>query len=569
MESIGKGTWRTVYRVLTILLDVVIIILSVIALISLGLKPGERIINEVNGSIHNQLVPLSGITSDIQAKVSSIYRSNLLSIPLQLDQINQAISSSARQIADTINSFLALNGSGTFIYTNSPEFANGFNRAMFPTLNQSLNMLTPGNLIEFTNFIPTPTTKSGCIRIPSFSMSSSHWCYTHNIIASGCQDHSTSSEYISMGVVEVTDQAYPNFRTTLSITLADNLNRKSCSIAATGFGCDILCSVVTETENDDYQSPEPTQMIYGRLFFNGTYSEMSLNVNQMFADWVANYPAVGSGVELADFVIFPLYGGVKITSTLGASLSQYYYIPKVPTVNCSETDAQQIEKAKASYSPPKVAPNIWAQAVVRCNKSVNLANSCEILTFNTSTMMMGAEGRLLMIGKNVYFYQRSSSYWPVGIIYKLDLQELTTFSSNQLLSTIPIPFEKFPRPASTAGVCSKPNVCPAVCQTGVYQDLWVLYDLGKLENTTAVGLYLNSAVGRMNPFIGIANTLSWYNTTRLFAQGTPASYSTTTCFKNTKIDTAYCLSILELSDSLLGSWRITPLLYNITLSIMS
>ncbi|UNW59219.1 hemagglutinin-neuraminidase [Avian metaavulavirus 22] len=561
----AKNTWRTVYRVVTILLDIVIIVLAIISLVSLGLKPGEKILTGVNDSVHAELGMMRPALLDIDSKVSTIYRYNLINLPLQLDDIQTAIVSSSRQLADTINSFLAINGSSAVLYTTSPEFSNGFNKELYPNFNQTRDSISIGQLVEFTNFIPTPTTKPGCIRIPTFAAGQSHWCYSHNIIASGCQDHSTSSQYIAMGVIIINQQQSPDFRTTTSITLSDNKNRKSCSVGVSEYGCDLLCSVVTETENDDYKSEPPTDMIYGRLFLNGTYSEVDLPVSTLFSEWVANYPGVGSGVVYRRKMYFPIYGGIKISSNLGNYLSHFYYIPQVPTVNCTDSDEIQITNAKASYSPPKVAPNLWGQALLACNISVNLPSSCRLLVFNTSSMMMGAEGRIYNINEQYYFYQRSSSYWPVGLIYRLEMTSLDSMTDSGIINTTPIPFEKFPRPASQAGVCSIPSVCPRVCQTGVYQDIWVLSQPSVEMNTTAIGIYLNSAVGRTNPKIGVANTLSWIDAVQLFQPTTPASYSTTTCFKNTARDISYCLSILELSDSLLGSWRIAPLLYNLTL----
>ncbi|KAA5711538.1 hypothetical protein F3G29_29310, partial [Klebsiella pneumoniae] len=90
--------------------------------------------------------------------------------------------------------------------------------------------------------------------IPSFSLTKTHWCYTHNVILNGCQDHVSSNQFVSMGIIEPTSAGFPSFRTLKTLYLSDGVNRKSCSISTIPGGCMMYCFVSTQPERDDYFS---------------------------------------------------------------------------------------------------------------------------------------------------------------------------------------------------------------------------------------------------------------------------------------------------------------------------
>nr|ADO64214.2 hemagglutinin-neuraminidase [Avian metaavulavirus 2] len=556
-----RGTWRLLFRISTLAITTVCLAINIATIAKLdnidisGIQTwntmeSDRIIGSLTSTLK---VPIN--------QVNDMFRIVALDLPLQMSTLQKEIASQVGFLAESINNVLSKNGSAGLVLVNDPEYAGGIGVSLFHGDSASSLEFESPSLIEHPSFIPGPTTAKGCIRIPTFHMSTSHWCYSHNIIANGCQDASHSSMYISLGVLKATRTGSPSFLTTASQLVDDQLNRKSCSIISTTYGCDILCSLVVENEDADYRSDPPTDMILGRLFFNGTYSERKLNASGIFQQFSANYPAVGSGLVLGDEILFPVYGGVKQNTWLFNQLKDHGYFAHNDVYRCDKNNTHQT--ILNSYRPPKISGRLWAQVVLICPLGLFINTDCRIKVFNTSSVMMGAEARLIQVGSDVYLYQRSSSWWVVGLTYKLDFQELSTKEGVVLNKIVPIAHAKFPRPSFSKDACARPNICPAVCVSGVYQDIWPISTATNLSQIVWVGQYLEAFYARKDPWIGIATQYNWKRNVRFFNSNTVGGYSTTTCFRNTKRNKAFCIIISEYADGVFGSYRIVPQLIEI------
>nr|ADO64222.2 hemagglutinin-neuraminidase [Avian metaavulavirus 2] len=567
LADLGSGsrrTWRLLFRILTLSITVVCLALNIATIARLNSIdiPGVR---RWTTTESNRVV--ESLTSTLKVpinQVNDMFRIVALDLPLQMTTLQKEIASQVGFLAESINSVLSKNGSAGLVLVNDPEYAGGIGVSLLQGDSASDLRFESPSLIEHPSFIPGPTTAKGCIRIPTFHMSSSHWCYSHNIIASGCQDAAHSSMYISLGVLKATQNGSPSFLTTASQLVDDKQTRKSCSIISTTYGCDILCSLVVETENADYKSDAPTDMVLGRLFFNGTYLERQIDVKQIFQSFSANYPAVGSGLVLGDDIAFPVYGGIKQDTGLFNQLKDHGYFAHNDVYKCNQSNIQQA--ILNSYRPPKISGRLWAQVVLVCPLGLFLNVDCRIKVFNTSTVMMGAEARLMQIGAEVYLYQRSSSWWVVGLTYKLDFAELVAKSGTIINKVTPIAHSKFPRPSFSKGSCARPNICPATCVSGVYQDLWPISTATNLSQIVWVGQYLEAYYARKDPWIGIATQYEWKKNVQLFNVNTEGGYSTTTCFRNTRRDKAFCIIISEYADGVFGSYRIVPQLIEVKTS---
>nr|WDW19538.1 hemagglutinin-neuraminidase [Avian paramyxovirus 14] len=559
-----KSTWRLVFRALTLILNIAILSVTIASIIITSkITLGEVTVLK-NDGVEEVITPLMATLSDSIQQERMIYKEVAISIPLVLDKIQTDVGTSVAQITDALRQIQGVNGTQAFALSNAPEYSGGIEVPLFQIdsfVNKSMSI---SGLLEHASFIPSPTTLHGCTRIPSFHLGPRHWCYTHNIIGSGCRDEGFSSMYISMGAITVNRDGNPLFITTASTILVDDNNRKSCSIIASSYGCDVLCSIVTEREDADYANPQPTKMVHGRFLYNGSYVEQALP-NSLFQNkWVAQYPGVGAGVTTHGKVLFPIYGGIKKNTQLFNELSKYGYFAHNRDLECRNMTEEQIRDIKAAYLPSKTSGNLFAQGIVHCN--ISKLGDCNIVVLNTSTTMMGAEGRLQMMGEYVYYYQRSSSWWPVGIVYKKSLADLLNGINMEVLSFEPIPLSKFPRPTWTAGLCQKPSICPDVCVTGVYTDLFSVAIGSTTDKDTYFGVYLDGVTERRDPWVAAADQYVWKNRVRLFKSTTEAAYTTSTCFKNTVSNRVFCVSIVELREHLLGDWRIVPLLFQIGVS---
>nr|AQQ11610.1 HN [Metaavulavirus falklandense] len=557
----SKRTWRGVFRVTTIIMVVTCVVLSAIILSKVAHPQGFDTNELSNGIVDRVSDKITEALTVPNNQIGEIFKIVALDLPVLVSSSQQAIAGQIGMLAESINSILSQNGSASTILSSSPEYAGGIGVPLFSNKLTNGTVIKPITLIEHPSFIPGPTTIGGCTRIPTFHMASSHWCYSHNIIEKGCKDSGISSMYISLGVLQVLKKGTPVFLVTASAVLSDDRNRKSCSIISSRFGCEILCSLVTEAESDDYKSDTPTGMVHGRLYFNGTYREELVDTETIFRDFSANYPGVGSGEIVEGHIHFPIYGGVKQNTGLYNSLTPYWLDAKNKYDYCKLPYTNKT--IQNSYKPPFIHGRFWAQGILSCELDLFNLGNCNLKIIRSDKVMMGAESRLMLVGSKLLMYQRASSWWPLGITQEIDIAELHSSNTTILREVKPILSSKFPRPSYQPNYCTKPSVCPAVCVTGVYTDMWPISITGNISDYAWISHYLDAPTSRQQPRIGIANQYFWIHQTTIFPTNTQSSYSTTTCFRNQVRSRMFCLSIAEFSDGVFGEFRIVPLLYEL------
>nr|AFP86351.1 hemagglutinin-neuraminidase [avian paramyxovirus 1] len=552
-EREAKSTWRLVFRITVLLFILMTLAISVATLVySMGASTPSDLtgISTVVLKTGDKVMSLLGSNQDV---VDRIYKQVALDSPLALLNTESIIMNALTSLSYQING--ATNNSGCGAPVHDPDYIGGIGKELIVDDTSDVTSFYPSAYQEHLNFIPAPTTGSGCTRIPSFDMSATHYCYTHNVILSGCRDHSHSHQYLALGVLRTSATGRVFFSTLRSINLDDTQNRKSCSVSATPLGCDILCSKVTETEEEDYKSVTPTPMVHGRLWFDGHYHEKDLDITALFRDWVANYPGVGGGSVIDDRVWFPIYGGLKPNSPSDTEQEGRYVIYKRHNSTCPDEQDYQIRMAKSSYKPGRFGGKRVQQAILSIRVSASLGED-PVLTVPPNTVtLMGAEGRVLTVGTSHFLYQRGSSYFSPALLYPMTVNNKTATLHN------PHTFNAFTRPGSVP--CQASARCPNPCVTGVYTDP---YPLVFHRNHTLRGVFgtmLDDEQARLNPISAVFDNISRSRITRVSSSSTKAAYTTSTCFKVVKTNKTYCLSIVEISNTLFGEFRIVPLLVEI------
>nr|CDN40055.1 hemagglutinin-neuraminidase [avian paramyxovirus 1] len=552
-EREAKNTWRLVFRIAVLSLIIVILVISVSILVySTGASTPSDLAS-ISTAISKTEDRVTSLLSSNQDVIDRVYKQVALESPLALLSTESIIMNAITSLSYQING--AANTSGCGAPVHDPDYIGGVGKELIVDDISDVTSFYPSAYQEHLNFIPAPTTGSGCTRIPSFDMSTTHYCYTHNVILSGCRDHSHSHQYLALGVLRTSATGRVFFSTLRSINLDDTQNRKSCSVSATPLGCDMLCSKVTETEEEDYRSVAPTSMVHGRLGFDGQYHEKDLDVTVLFKDWVANYPGVGGGSLIDDRVWFPVYGGLKPNSPSDAAQEGRYVIYKRYNNTCPDEQDYQVRMAKSSYKPGRFGGKRVQQAILSIKVSTSLGEDPELTVPPNTVTLMGAEGRVLTVGTSHFLYQRGSSYFSPALLYPMTVHNKTATLHS------PYTFNAFTRPGSVP--CQASARCPNSCITGVYTDP---YPIVFHRNHTVRGVFgtmLDNEQARLNPVSAVFDYTSRSRITRVSSSSTKAAYTTSTCFKVVKTNKVYCLSIAEISNTLFGEFRIVPLLVEI------
>nr|QEI22838.1 hemagglutinin-neuraminidase [avian paramyxovirus 1]QEI22850.1 hemagglutinin-neuraminidase [avian paramyxovirus 1] len=552
-EREAKNTWRLVFRIAVLSLIVMVLAISVATLIyNMGASTPSDLagISTMISKAEDRVTSLLNSNQDV---IDRIYKQVALDSPLALLNTESIVMNAITSLSYQING--AANNSGCGAPVHDPDYIGGVGKELIVDDTSEVTSFYPSAYQEHLNFIPAPTTGSGCTRIPSFDMCATHYCYTHNVILSGCRDHSHSHQYLALGVLRTSATGRVFFSTLRSINLDDTQNRKSCSVSATPLGCDMLCAKVIETEEEDYKSVSPTPMVHGRLRFDGQYHEKDLDVTVLFKDWVANYPGVGGGSLIDDRVWFPVYGGLRPNSPSDAAQEGRYVIYKRYNNTCPDGQDYQVRMAKSSYKPGRFGGKRVQQAILSIKVSTSLGED-PVLTVPPNTVtLMGAEGRVLTVGTSHFLYQRGSSYFSPALLYPMTVHNKTANLHS------PYTFNAFTRPGSIP--CQASARCPNSCITGVYTDP---YPVVFHRNHTLRGVFgtmLDNEQARLNPVSAIFDYTSRSRITRVSSSSIKAAYTTSTCFKVVKTNKVYCLSIAEISNTLFGEFRIVPLLVEI------
>lgn len=557
-NSMVKRTWRLLFRIATLILLVSIFVLSLI--IVLQSTPGNlqndiniirRELNELMENFETTSKSLLSVSNQITYDVSVL-------TPIRQEAIETNIIS---KIKDHCKDRV-IKERGTCTMNRSPlhdvSFLKGINKFYF-TYKDSMQIKFK-SLLDYPNFIPTATTPHGCIRIPSFSLGQTHWCYTHNIILQGCADTAHSNQYVSLGTLQVLKNGDPYFKVEHSHYLNDGKNRKSCSVVAVPDGCLLYCVIMTKNETENFKDPQLATQLLTYISYNGTIKDRIINPPGSSRDWVHIAPGVGSGILYANYIIFPLYGGLTEKSVIHNNQSGKYFFPNSTKLQCRNSTVEKIKGAKDSYTITYFSGRLIQSAFLVCDLRRFLSEDCEILIPSNDYMMVGAEGRLYNIENNIFYYQRGSSWWPYPSLYRIRLN-----LSNKYPKITEIKFTKIeiaPRPGNKD--CPGNKACPKECITGVYQDTWPLSypntAFPHLKRAYYTGFYLNNSLERRNPTFYTADNLDYHQQERLGKFNLTAGYSTTTCFKQTTTARLYCLYILEVGDSVIGDFQINPFL---------
>nr|WEU70865.1 MAG: hemagglutinin-neuraminidase [Tiger orthorubulavirus] len=557
-----RGTCRVLFRTTTLIFLCTLLALSISILYG-SLITQKQIMSQAGSTGSNsRLGSITDLLNNILSVANQIIYNSAVALPLQLDTLESTLLTAIKSLQTSDK--LEQNCSWSAALINDNRYINGINQFYF-SIAEGRN-LTLGPLLNIPSFIPTATTPGGCTRIPSFSLTKTHWCYTHNVILNGCQDHVSSNQFVSMGIIEPTSAGFPSFRTLKTLYLSDGVNRKSCSISTVPGGCMMYCFVSTQPERDNYFSTAPPEQRIIIMYYNDTIVERIINPSGVLDVWATLNPGTGSGVYYLGWVLFPIYGGVIKDTSLWNNQANKYFIPQMVAALCSQNQATQVQNAKSSYYSSWFGNRMIQSGILACPLQQDLTNECLVLPFSNDQVLMGAEGRLYMYGDSVYYYQRSNSWWPMTMLYKVTI----TFTNGQpsAISAQNVPTQQVPRPGT--GDCSATNRCPGFCLTGVYADAWLLTNPSSTSTfgseATFTGSYLNSATQRINPTMYIANNTQIISSQQFGSSGQKAAYGHTTCFRDTGSVMVYCIYIIELSSSLLGQFQIVPFIRQVTLS---
>lgn len=401
---------------------------------------------------------------------------------------------------------------------------------------RSTNNIT---FVQFASFIPSSTNVAGCSRIPSFSLSNTIYAYTHNMMERDCSDSGKSTQFWSLGKIGTNSKAQPIFTNIMNWYLADGINRKSCSTVAGIDGAWMGCTIVNQTEREDYNTPGIQSIYLGYMDVFGRKRQWYYTENQIEFDYPydALYFSVGSGIIIENQVYFLAYGALRNPINEPA----YCHSP-----GCNNPSQEACNRAQRVWI---FGSRQVVSALVTFEDRIVAKPTLHVRTIMPSQYPLGAEGRLYYFkpSNQIYIYLRSTNWHALLLFGKLSLGPPITIEW--------MDFEVFSRPGSSP--CGAISRCPVNCMTGVYTDYFPL----RLNGSLGVSVILRSQTNRVNPTIRLATLDTIVKDQTVTSLSQEAGYTTTTCFMFS--GKTWCLSIIEMYPASVGIAQPISLLYQV------
>ncbi|URG17222.1 hemagglutinin-neuraminidase [Respirovirus P045T/pangolin/2018] len=389
------------------------------------------------------------------------------------------------------------------------------------------------SLLPGPSLLSGSTTISGCVRLPSLSIGEAIYAYSSNLITQGCADIGKSYQVLQLGYISLNSDMFPDLNPVVSHTYDINDNRKSCSVVAAGARGYQLCSMPTVDERTDYSSNGIEDLVLDILDLKGRtkshrYSSSEIDLDHPFS---ALYPGVGSGIATEGSLMFLGYGGLT-TPLQGDTRCRTQGCQRVSQDTCNEA-------LKITWLDGKQVVSV----LIQVNDYLSERPKIKVTTIPITQNYLGAEGRLLKLGDQVYIYTRSSGWHSQLQIGILDVSHPLTINWT--------PHEALSRPGNEE--CNWYNTCPKECISGVYTDAYPLSP--DAANVATVTLYANTS--RVNPTIMYSNTTNIINMLRIKDVQLEAAYTTTSCI--THFGKGYCFHIIEINQKSLNTLQ--PMLF--------
>ncbi|ADI80721.1 hemagglutinin-neuraminidase [Tuhoko virus 2] len=561
-HPLSKKTCRKLFRIVTL---IGVGLISILTIISLAQQTG--ILRKVDSSDFQSYVQESfkqvlNLMKQFSSNLNSLIEITSVTLPFRIDQFGTDIKTQVAQLVRQCNAVCRGPIKG-------PTTQNIVYPALYETsLNKTLETknVRIQEVRQEVDPVPGPGLSNGCTRNPSFSVYHGVWCYTHATSIGNCNGSLGTSQLFRIGNVLEGDGGAPYHKSLATHLLTTRNVSRQCSATASYYGCYFICSEPVLTERDDYETPGIEPITIFRLDPDGNWVVFP-NINR-FTEYSlkALYPGIGSGVLFQGKLIFPMYGGIDKERLSALGLGNIGLIERRMADTCNHTEKELGRSFPGAFSSPYYHDAVMLNFLLICEMIENLPGDCDLQILNPTNMSMGSESQLSVLDNELFLYQRSASWWPYTLIYRLNMRYTGKYLKPK--SIIPMVIKSNTRPGYEG--CNHERVCPKVCVTGVFQAPWIL-SIGRdhkerVSNVTYMVAWSMDKSDRTYPAVSVCGSDTCKLTVPLGDSKVHSAYSVTRCYLSRDHMSAYCLVIFELDARPWAEMRIQSFLYKLILT---
>ncbi|QPF77631.1 attachment protein [Achimota pararubulavirus 3] len=554
-----KRTYRNLYRLASLSMLLTILILSSACLYYQTNTDSDHLLDSIRSTFLRSFSSITSLINRLAGEVNQLTFTTSITLPTKIDHFGNNIVTQVTQLVKQCNAVCKGPGqhptSMQFKKSRNPTWLLDTKFTKKLTLMREIDTVIPISL--------NPGTSKDCTRFPSFSTFSNFWCYTYANIESPCNDTMKTTQIVRYGIIKdnLTD-GNPYYVLGTHVMHRSHA-RHSCSITASLYGCYLLCSMSNMSEFNEYRTSNSPPLSLDLISQDGITTDLFLNLQSVYEQWTVIYPGTGGGVVHRGYIMFPVYGGIYRKSAFAETIHVQEKRHWPEDLHCQTPYPDKFDlgsKDSVLYSP-YYGDNYVISGILTCSMADNLIYGCEVQILPQGNLTIGAQGKLYVLDDELYYYQRSSSWWPYTQLYKLNYR-----INNKVLKfreAILLPITSTSRPGY--GNCTAYTLCPKICVTGTYQSPWLITRTKRRgENDDNILFFLGwnrDNATRKDPFVSLCSEKSCFINLKLAHSQTHAGYSESHCVQSEVQNVLICTVFFELSAEPWAEMRIQSLSY--------
>ncbi|AAM82287.1 attachment protein [Tioman virus] len=536
-----KRTGRLVFRLLSLVLSLMTVILVLVILASWSQKINACATKEGFNSLDLQISGLVKSINSLITEVNQISITTAINLPIKLSDFGKSIVDQVTQMIRQCNAVCKGPGEKPGIQNIRINIPNNF--STYLELNNTVKSIElqrrPALLAR-----PNPIPKS-CSRFPSYSVNFGIHCFAHAITDQSCELSDKTYYRLAIGISDKNLSDPSDVKYIGEAFTPMGLQARGCSVISSIYGCYLLCSKSNQGYEADFQTQGFHQMYI--LFLSRDLKTTLFNdmISSTTVVWNGLYPGEGAGIWHMGYLIFPLWGGIKIGTPASTSiLNSTLDLPLVGP-SCKSTLEENNLINKDVLFSPYFGESVMVFGFLSCYMLSNVPTHCQVEVLNSSVLGFGSRSQLMDLKGIVYLYIQSAGWYSYTQLFRLSLQSRGYKLTVKQIRRIPI--SSTTRPGTAP--CDVVHNCPYTCATGLFQAPWIVNGDSILDRDVRNLVFVQAWSGNFNTFqkglISICNQYTCPLTTLLDNDNSIMRSTTTYCYPSLSEYNLQCQSFIE------------------------
>ncbi|AAK62284.1 attachment protein [Menangle virus] len=462
----SKSTCRTLFRTVSIILSLVILVLGVTSTMFSAKYSGGCATNSQLLGVSNLINQIQKSIDSLISEVNQVSITTAVTLPIKIMDFGKSVTDQVTQMIRQCNT--VCKGPGQKPGSQNVRIMPSNNLSTFQNINMSARGIAYQDVpLTFVRPIKNP---QSCSRFPSYSVSFGVHCFANAVTDQTCELNQNTFYRVVLSVSKGNISDPSSLETKAETRTPKGTPVRTCSIISSVYGCYLLCSKATVPESEEMKTIGFSQMFILYLSMDSKRIIYDNIVSSTSAIWSGLYPGEGAGIWHMGQLFFPLWGGIPFLTPLGQKiLNSTLDIPEVGS-KCKSDLTSNPAKTKDMLFSPYYGENVMVFGFLTCYLLSNVPTNCHADYLNSTVLGFGSKAQFYDYRGIVYMYIQSAGWYPFTQIFRITLQLKQNRLQAKSIKRIEV--TSTTRPGNRE--CSVLRNCPYICATGLFQVPWIV-----------------------------------------------------------------------------------------------